>query len=228
MLHRLVTTLALTTALTAHAAAAGEIALEGGVRVRIKTGPEVSWQGVGSFGRDAERITRPVLSRDEDSIAFEMSGGQAPLRLPRAGQTVTGAIVAADENSVLIATNRHPEGVRVPYSAIRRLDISAGKRSAASARLRGAALGLLAFGAMGVALGATGPTCERGDIVCFKRGDMMAAGGVMFGVPGAVLGAIVGPRINRELWRRAGRPGERVAVAGTFEKGPGLSLMMRF
>jgi len=112
------------------------------------------------------------------------------------GAVGTGEMMAA--NILFVALSG--ETLLIPMTALQRLEISEGRRAwNGQGSLMGAAIGL----AFGFGAGALGE-CTG----IFSRGDCLAIGTIIIGIPSAVIGVVIGGLTGRERWRVLSVPGD--------------------
>ena len=117
---------------------------------------------------------------------------------------LTGTVVRVAGDSLLFTTGAGPEVQAVPFAGLESLEV-AFPMSAGRAAGRGALIGL-GVGAVLGAMVAAG-TCEpnREDFPCNsarQRVELALLGGVAAGLPGAVIGALVGAAARGTRWVR--------------------------
>jgi uncharacterized protein YcfJ len=143
------------------------------------------------------------------------------------GATLQGAVRSLDEKTlVLERPNKSP--ILVPRDTISRLDV----RRRESKRALGFALGLVAGGAIGYAIGASSdPGCPDIDAdflnLCHLGADLnKPAGGVLGAVLGGFLGLAVAPGARWE--RNVALDGLHVGIQPTRRGGIGVAVSLRF
>ena len=133
-------------------------------------------------------------------------GARVRATTPGAG-SVTGRVVAANGDTLQVLRDVARDTVKVAVSRLATLDLSTGRHTR---RWTGAAYGLLAGATLGAVIGAATyrkQTCAPGQWFCDYPGQTgdMAAGAVLLGTVGTVVGAIVGAG-TAETWRRVVPP----------------------
>ena len=139
------------------------------------------------------------------------------------GKPTVGILTAWTADSVLLNTGKVGV-VSVPESLVTRFERSNGRRPRRRGALRGAGYGLLAGAATGGLLGlASGD--DTSGFFRLTAGEKAAMGGIMLGLPGALIGAVVGANRPGERWERVSLP---VRVGVTPPGRTGLVLTASF
>jgi hypothetical protein len=119
--------------------------------------------------------------------------------LPREHRsTVSGRLVGQDQESVTIAFESLQPPLRIERSAIERIEIFRGRSHGRGAG-KGALIGLGAGVLAGVALGAAA------DHTYTTAGSDVVGGGIVFGVLGTGLGAVIGGISGADRWESVDR-----------------------
>jgi len=118
---------------------------------------------------------------------------------------IKGTVVSVGEDGLRLDVTVHGAPIVVPESPEVRVRVSAGKRSSA---LRGLGYGFaIGASALGVAGLAAGEDCSHSPgFICFDRGATAAAGAIVGGGLGAIIGLIVGGLSHHEEWRAVSGP----------------------
>lgn len=128
-------------------------------------------------------------------------GARVRVSSPRTTR-VSGRVLAADRDSLMLVRDRDADTVRLATSELQSLELSMGQHRR---RWRGAGIGFLAGASLGAVLGAATyqkQTSCTGEMFCdLGRGFDAAAGAVLLGGIGTITGAIVGAGTADE-WER--------------------------
>jgi hypothetical protein len=177
-------------------------------------------------------MTRTILSALALGIACSaVSPAQAPVSL-NAGSRIR--IRTQDSTRILILVGFSTDSVVVrhaadapletlPLSQIRRLEVSAGKRTPGQGMRRGLGLGLLIGGGTGIVLGLADGDDDPG-IVSFTAGEKAMMGGLFLGGLGGIAGLITGGTYPGEQWQRASTTGARLSVVPQSSGGLALTV----
>lgn len=130
-----------------------------------------------------------------------------------------GTFVRATDDTIFIR-NRHGALRGVALSRGLRWGVSVGSQSHV---LAGMGIGLLSGAAVGAVVGLAAASRDRG----FSRGGLVATGAMLFGIPGALIGAIAGSA-RSDRWQRVGPVDGQVAIAATGVRGAAVRLSFRF
>jgi hypothetical protein len=115
----------------------------------------------------------------------------------RDGSMYEGRVVTF-EHDTLVTEHDPPSELTTPLRQIARLERANGRHRPIA---QGAIVGALTGGALGAILGARSFSDDGDDLVIGSRGAAAALGGVLLGVPGLVIGTVVG-LIPRDRWER--------------------------
>jgi hypothetical protein len=166
-----------------------------GERVRLHAPDTFSIPGL--FEGRKSRVR--VVKEDADLLTLARDPAE-PLVVIRPGRRITGRLVSADDGSLTLVPEGAAEPVRLDRASVARVEFSDGRRSRVG---RGALIGAFAGAAVGALAGMI--TYNRYPNGCFEGSSASGCavyGAVLFGVPGAAIGALssIGPR---ETWREA-------------------------
>jgi hypothetical protein len=152
------------------------------------------------------------------------------VNVSNAAPVLTGQLIRMAGDTVIVSSATAIQTSMVVTSA-HRFEVSTGRHGRT---LRGIGIGLLAGVAVGtVAAYATyeEPECAPDSWFCLDfggRGTEVAAGGILGGVSGMLIGGIVGATFRRETWRLIDHQPIRVGVAPTSHRGALLTLSLAF
>jgi hypothetical protein len=149
---------------------------------------------------------------------------------------LAGRVVATDADTLTLSLDGGSTR-SVPWSSVRRIEVSQGRRSAGAGMLRGAGIGLALGVVAGALVGATRPddrcySDPRRDTWClelFTTNDYAFLGAITLGGTGAVVGGGVGAAWRGERWAPVREP--RLSLAptpGPGGRGAGLALRFDF
>jgi hypothetical protein len=145
------------------------------------------------------------LQAQEISALVPQTRVRVTALIPEVGklEKMTGTIVSAGADSLVLQVDRGNSRVAMPWGAVRYLDESAGHRSRGST----VALGSLIFAATGAGLGLVlGQDCSTltvDELCLFPRGEFTLFMGLVGAAGGAVSG-LVAPR--PEMWKARAVP----------------------
>ena len=147
----------------------------------------------------------------------------------RAGPPLTGQLIRMAGDTVIISSAAATQTALV-VTPEHRFEVSSGRHGRT---LRGIGLGFLAGAAVGAALGLAlyeKPDCTPNVFLCLDVGPgaSAAAGAVLVGVPGLLIGGIVGANFHHETWRLVEHQPFRVGVAPAGHRGVLLTLSLPF
>jgi hypothetical protein len=176
-----------------------------GVRVRVTTADLVEIPGVARIGRGWAQGRNIVVDKEHQIVTVSAAGtSDLRLNLPRPQATFVGQVVSAEDGTLVISLEGKAVEVTIPRAAVVQLDVSLG-RSKRSGRGVSALGGMAIGGAAGMVVGlASGDDkCSPGEwcLLTFSATDKA----VMYGVPLAVLGGIIGALTGGgkgERWER--------------------------
>lgn len=183
----------------------------------------------------AALLAAPVALRAQ-TVADLAPGARVRVVDPATGRIVgTVESVAGDDLVVLSGRGDAARTVTLSLSSIRSVQVSGGTPSRPVSALHGAALGLLAGAASGVAGATIGhlshqDDCDGGedDWVCFSMAES-ALIGVIIGAPmGAAWGAALGFVFPQERWRSITVAGPPVLTVNGSPDGVQLGLSITF
>lgn len=166
-----------------------------------------------------------VLGAQEPSRA-SLLGQKVRITPVDGGPVVSGTVRVSDDQTLGLVRGPDDDLEYVPFGRIEQLEISLGVRGhTREGFLAGASLGMLAFGAEGMALAK-----EVGE----SRLEGLLIGAAFGGAAGGLVGGFLGAVVRSERWRRIplGPPpdgGIGLSVAPTFGRGTlvGLSVSTR-
>lgn len=189
--------------------------------VRIRTGATFEVPGVASFGADVLSVRGKVLDSDASTFTVAPENREAVL-LPKPAATLRGRVLAIDDASLTLELAGSGRRLQVPRGAIERLEVRDGTRSRGKQALRSAGIGAAAFAGLVLAR-ATDDKCEGFEIFCGSPAAKAAAGALLGGWVGAVLGATQ----STERWRTV--PRDAFALAIRPARGEiGVAVAVRF
>jgi hypothetical protein len=198
--------------------------LKEGARVRIHAGKVREIPGVIIMGSDSWNVLGPqpgietrgeVITNNDTLVAVQFPGRQDPWYLPRPGTTLTGQVVAMDDEAWTISDEGHRR-FKVPRQIIEAAEVSRGRASRGLGALAGLTLGASLGAILGAAAG-----CEH----CFgpSKGGAALLAGAELGTIGAVVGVLVG---GGERWERL--PADRIRVTVGPQRGRGVGVSVAF
>jgi len=114
------------------------------------------------------------------------------------GRQLEGTVVKANASTFWLSVDGQSP-VAVPLASLKGLDVVGGQRRNAG---KGAILGLLIGGSLGVLAGASEEDDPPG-IMSFSKEDRMALAGVSLGLAGLAIGTVVGALTKSDVWKPA-------------------------
>ena len=179
------------------------------------------------------RLQPAALALALAALAAPPAAAQAPVdpgaRVRVDAPTVDGTfwVVAATRDTLVLQRDSAGPAHRVPVAAIRRLDVSRGRRPPLARFGRGLLIGAGIGAAVGVVSGLASGDDPQG-FLSLTAEEKAVAGGVLAGVGGATIGGLVGVLGRGERWERVDT-GPRVAlVAPPAGRGVGVRLAGAF
>jgi hypothetical protein len=145
------------------------------------------------------------------------------VRITSSDSRLTGKIVAASPDALIVSVKKGREPVTVARDAITRFELGH-RRTSGKGALRGAGIGLLAGGVGGAALGVALDSPDD----WFSGGELAAGGAIVFGGAGALIGALVGAASPGERWETVPTHRVRVGLTPRIGRGRGLALSVSF
>lgn len=149
-------------------------------------------------------VPAPAVSLDAQAVPVALAAGtRVRLTTDALGKGVY-SVVRATADTLVVTPRGAAMPQSVPIAAVRRLEVSLGRRSRLAGAGRGAAYGLIGGVVTGVARGYLGGGTEAAPGAEGDRsaGDNAALYGIIFGVLGGIGGSIVGVIRPGERWRR--------------------------
>jgi len=162
----------------------------------------------------------PVLPAQQSAVA-----PGTPVRFElRNGERHEGAVISLGSSGLVTGVPKTGSTATYPLSDIAKLEVSQGRRRPV---LRDAAIGLIGGGSIGAILGAM--SYERPDLFVGNRTDAALFGAFVGGVPGLVVGGIVG-LVPRARWQRVNVDGNvvRFNMRPLPRSGTGIGLALAF
>ena len=136
----------------------------------------------------------------------------------RAGRIIEGRLVSMDHDSVTITLKGNTRQLSLPFSAVDRLDVAAGRD-----RGKGALIGATIGGGLAAGFGLVTIHCSEPQPCIGSKGGWVAT----YGMLGAIVGGITGLMIGTAKWDHVDVP-LKVAITPLRGGGVGAGLAMRF
>ena len=201
--------------------------------------------GTPAWAQSAAESEVPAQTRVDETAAVEVGGrvrvrtrrasGDAPA-VPTAPATLTGEILAIDQDNFVLKLDGRLLEVTIPRSAVSRIEHSQGKVRVGS-RVKSALKGLALGAAAGWLLGEAFPTCRVGGTDPFcdattgptdgRAKDKSNSFAAWFGAAGAVSGAWIGGR-KVEQWKGASFEAPPTKPVAISIRGLGASIRISF
>jgi len=144
----------------------------------------------------------PILRGQQSAVA-----PGTPVRFElRNGERYEGAVVSLGAEGLVAGVPQTGSTGKYPLSDIAKLEVSQGRRRPV---LRDATIGFVGGASVGAILGAL--SYKQPDIIVGNRSDAMWLGAFLGGVPGLLIGGIVG-LVPRDRWQRVNVDGNVVRL----------------
>jgi hypothetical protein len=161
-------------------------------------------------------IGKPTLIQGQAEF-----GARVRVRTDSSSKLVVGTLIGADADSLRLTTAKDARAMMVPTRSVVRFERSLGLKTATG---HGAGVGALVGVLTGLFLGVAASTDNSGwwDI----GGEEIATAGVVVGLAGAGVGALIGSMSHRERWEPVPIPGR--PAAGSRHKPSTIMIALRF
>jgi hypothetical protein len=136
-----------------------------------------------------ERVSGRIVEKDDDLLTVVSKEGATPLTFTRRGRSVTGMLLTATDETILLQQSGDGKAIRIPRAAVVKLEVS----RAPGRRKYGAGIGAATGLAAAFVLAAIVASSDDGGYFDFGFGVYAIAGSIFFVPIGAAVGAIVAP-----------------------------------
>ena len=162
----------------------------------------------------------PILPGQQSAVA----PGTAVRFELRNGERYEGAVVSLGSDGLVAGVPKTGSTAKYPLADIAKLEDSQVRRRPV---LRDATIGFVGGASVGAVLGAM--SYKQPDIIVGNRSDAMWLGAFLGGVPGLVIGGIVG-LVPRDRWQRVNVDGNvvRFNMRALPRSGTGIGLALAF